>query len=78
VSSHRQDVAARWGAAAGLLAGGLLAIVGADSDWLAAPPLLGIIGWASGRFNASFQRGIDLARTLAPELERQGSKRPVR
>jgi hypothetical protein len=31
---------------------------------------LGILGWASGKFNSSFDRGTKLARTLAPELER--------
>ena len=69
-SSPRQDAAARWGAAAGILAGGLLAIGVGEPDWLAAPVLLGILGWASGKFNSSFDRGTKLARTLAPELER--------
>ena len=69
-SSSRQDAAARWGAAAGILAGGLLAIGVGEPEWLAAPVLLGILGWASGKFNSSLDRGTELARTLAPDLER--------
>jgi hypothetical protein len=70
-SSPRQDAAARWGAAAGILTGGLLAIGVGEAEWLAAPVLLGILGWASGRFNSSLDRGAELALTLAPELERR-------
>jgi hypothetical protein len=41
-----------------------------EPSWLAAPVLLGLLGWASGKFNPSFQRGNALVRELAPELQR--------
>jgi hypothetical protein len=68
LDAQRREAAARWGAVAGLLGGGLIATWAAEPEWMVAAPLLATIGWLRGRANGSFQRGARVARVLASEL----------